>query len=62
MESLYLLAQKRPCQPHFPGMSHDPMQQFFPGYLYLVQNSWNAPIPWKTWSPQQNQNQPAQNW
>ena len=62
MESLYLLSQKIPWQPRFPGMSQDPMQQIFPSYQYPVQNSWNALIPWKNWIPQQNQNQPSQGW
>ena len=62
MESLYLLAQKKRWKPHFPGMSHDLMQYFFLGCQYPVKNSWNAPMPCQTLSPQKNQNQPTQNW
>ena len=62
MESIYLPTQKKPWHPRFPGMSQDPMQQLFLGYQYPIQNSWNAPMPWKTWSPHPNQNHHVQNW
>jgi hypothetical protein len=66
MESLYYLAPRKPWQPCFTGMSQNFARQFsqqFPqNFQNPIQNSWNAPMPWQTWPPQQNQNQPPQGW
>jgi hypothetical protein len=66
MESLYYLAPRKPWQPRFTGMSQNFAPQFsqqFPqNFQTPIQNSWNAPMPWKTWPPQQSQNQPPQGW
>ena len=60
MESLYFMGQWRPWQPQFSGMSQDPMQPFHTNYQTPIQNSWSAPMPWKTWSPPLAQSAP--NW
>jgi hypothetical protein len=56
MESLYYLAPRRRWQPHFTGMSQNSAPQFsqqFPlNFQYPIQNSWNYPMPWKSWPPQ----------
>lgn len=59
-QGFYYVAPRRAWKPCFAGTSQQCPQQFPQNFQY--QNSWNTPIPWQVWPPQQNQNQPSQSW
>ena len=60
-ESLCSIAPRRPWQPRTSGMYQEPIQSF-PQYHNQVpmKNIPNTPMPWKSWSLPQAQNQPFQ--
>ena len=66
IESLRYMEPRRSWQPRFPDMPQNLPQQFTQqipqNYQYPAQSSWNYPMPWKAWPPQQIQNQPPQSW
>ena len=59
VDSLYYMAPRRPWQPRMPQQFP---QQNPHNFQYPPQNSWNTPMPWQAWPPQQYQNQPTQGW
>lgn len=58
VDYLYYMAPRRTWKPRMP--QNFPQQN--PHNFQYPQNSWNTPMPWQAWHPEQYQNQPTKGW